>query len=100
MHSHEGPHLTFIEALPYLRQGYSLVHPDLGRIATLAGDRESVFIKAYSATETDRFLQKVTVQNMDNYYVHTISNINLLIHDLSIFKGTRSWELNTPKDLI
>lgn len=91
--------MTFVEAFPYLSQGYSLVHTDLGRIATLAGDRESVFIKAYSTTQTDRFLQKVTVQNMDCYFVHTVGNTNLLLHDLSTFKGTHSWELNTPKDL-
>ena len=91
--------MTFNELLSSLNDGYSLINDDLGIISKIPYPKESVFVQRYPKETTEKHLQKVTVENMDNYYVHTVQGVNRLINDLTLFSDTNHWRVLTNKEL-
>lgn len=84
--------MIFEEAIKYLNMGYKLHNPTYGSVARIPHNKESVFISVLPADVSKKFLQKVTVTNMNEFYVHN----DTLIADLSIFNNTVNWYYNDP----
>lgn len=91
--------MTFNELLSSLNDGYSLINDDLGIISKIPYPKESVFVQRCPKDINEKHLQKVTIANMDNYYVHTLQGVNHLVSDLTLFSNTNHWRILTSKEL-
>lgn len=89
--------MTFSEALDKLNLGYRITHPTLGSLSPILSPKGSVFVNVKPQDDPlidTHCYQKLTVLNMNEFYVHTISTDSYLTNNLSKFKKSVGWQIN------
>ena len=86
--------MTFSEALDKLALGYRITHPTLGSLSPILSPKGSVFVTIKPQDDTHCY-QKLTVLNMNEFYVHTIGGTDsYLTNNLSKFKKSVGWQID------
>lgn len=86
--------MTFSEALDKLALGYRITHATLGSLSPILSPKGSVFVNIKPQQDDTPCYQKLTVLNMNEFYVHTISTDSYLTNNLSKFKKSVGWQIN------
>ena len=91
----EGTNMTFSEALDKLNLGYRITHTTLGSLSHILSPKDSVFVKVKPQQDDTPCYQKLTVLNMNEFYVHTIGDTDsYLTNNLSKFKKSVGWQID------
>lgn len=90
--------MTFSEALDKLALGHRVTHATLGSLSPILSPKSSVFVNVKPQDDPlidTHCYQKLTVLNMNEFYVHTIGGTDsYLTNNLSKFKKSVGWKID------